>query len=307
MTASKPRSHRKAGAGAPATLGGNSLFCYFKGSMIPSPDAADLRLVSLRTVETQPSGQREWHQHPFHELCLLADNASMVGKAESRLNLRAETLLYFPPNERHGYWNGRFQSPRFWVLHFRAGEGHGRRFPFLGLGGAQRCVWKLSAAQSTAFKMHFWHLFWEHAQTRQLHAEAELALLNLLLVEVQRWRFKDDPAVPTVYMPTPEVLRLWQIINDYDGSPRDLNRRLKKEFTNYDSLRHSFRRAFGCSPRDLLNKVRIQHAKNALLESSASVKDVALQLGFGRQHEFTRLFRRQTGVTPTQWRERGSV
>jgi transcriptional regulator GlxA family with amidase domain len=49
-------------------------------------------------------------------------------------------------------------------------------------------------------------------------------------------------------------------------------------------------------------RLRLQHAKNLLLESTMSIKEIAQRCGYHRQHEFARAFRQQTGVAPTTWR-----
>jgi two-component system response regulator YesN len=50
-------------------------------------------------------------------------------------------------------------------------------------------------------------------------------------------------------------------------------------------------------------RTRIQIAKNLLLESPLSIKQIAEELGYVRQHEFTRAFHRESGQSPTSWRE----
>jgi two-component system response regulator YesN len=50
-------------------------------------------------------------------------------------------------------------------------------------------------------------------------------------------------------------------------------------------------------------RTRIQIAKNLLLETPLSIKEIAEELGYMRQHEFSRAFHRVTGRSPTVWRE----
>jgi two-component system response regulator YesN len=71
---------------------------------------------------------------------------------------------------------------------------------------------------------------------------------------------------------------------------------------NYDSVRHAFRKTFGCSPREMLQRLRLEHAKTLLLESRLSIKEVALQVGYASQNDFNRLFHRHAGLAPSKWR-----
>ena len=263
----------------------------------------DLRIVSMRTFETRPSQCAEWHAHPFHELCLLADMPSTIGKAGRRMGAAADTLFHFRPGEQHCFWNDRGQAPQFWVLHFGVGRAARERFSFLDGASRKARARSLSPAQTTAFKTYFFRIFREHAEPGLLQAEAQAGWLQLLLVQMQRWAVNPKSTISVNGPPPPELMRLWQTVNECVNRPTNLARRLEREVANYDSLRHAFKKTFGCSPHDLLRKLRLQHAKNLLLETSLSIKEIAGQLGYGRQHEFTRMFGRQTGLSPRRWRQ----
>jgi transcriptional regulator GlxA family with amidase domain len=152
------------------------------------------------------------------------------------------------------------------------------------------------------FKWLFMRLSAEHSQAAPACAVAESAWLRLLLVNVHRWAkgaFTPSAAQAAV---RPDILKLWQMIQDCTGRPSDFKERIH-EFPNYDSLRQAFANAFGCSPSQMALRTRIQIAKNLLLETPLSIKQIAEELGYARQHEFTRAFHRVTGCSPTAWRE----
>lgn len=69
-----------------------------------------------------------------------------------------------------------------------------------------------------------------------------------------------------------------------------------------------FARAFtirlGLSPYSFIMKLRIQRASALLLNSNKSLAEIAFNCGLSDQAHFSRLFRRFTGMTPTQWRRR---
>ena len=256
----------------------------------------------MRAFDTRPLQRAEWHLHPVHELCLAADAPTTIGKAAGQIGVAANTLCFFPARERHCYWNDRAQAPRFWVIHFAAGRSGQARFPFLRARGADAGAWPLSDAQLTAFKTHFLRMLREHAEPRPLHLEAQAGWLQLLLVQIQRWAIDPKSTLPIPERLSPGLMRMWQLVNECVGAPDALARRLRQELPNHDSLRHAFKQTFGCSPHELRRKLRLQHAKNLLLETPLSIKEIAGQLGYSRQHEFARTFNRQTGLSPTGWR-----
>lgn len=62
-----------------------------------------------------------------------------------------------------------------------------------------------------------------------------------------------------------------------------------------------FRRTLGTSPMDFVLRLRIERAK-AMLRMRLPVIQIALRTGFGDASNFSRQFRRLTGMTPTAYR-----
>jgi AraC family transcriptional regulator len=64
-----------------------------------------------------------------------------------------------------------------------------------------------------------------------------------------------------------------------------------------------FRDATGLSPHRFVTDRRVQAAQKLLASSHSSLVEIALDTGFGSQDNFTRAFRKTTGLTPGQYRE----
>jgi len=60
----------------------------------------------------------------------------------------------------------------------------------------------------------------------------------------------------------------------------------------------AFKRSIGRPPHQHILSLRLERARRLLEEPGASLSDIALQTGFAHQAHFTRLFKRQFGVTP---------
>jgi AraC-like DNA-binding protein len=58
------------------------------------------------------------------------------------------------------------------------------------------------------------------------------------------------------------------------------------------------------TPRELIVRMRVQHACDALRETSTSLADIALESGFYDQSSFTRQFKKHLGITPGEYRRR---
>jgi len=66
------------------------------------------------------------------------------------------------------------------------------------------------------------------------------------------------------------------------------------------------KRQTGRSFTDLINQFRIQRAGELLRHGDKPIALVALEAGFRDQSYFTKVFRRHTGSTPKQFREKGA-
>ena len=255
----------------------------------------------MRCVQSSLGSSSAWHTHPFDELTLVTDGATLNGFAAGTRAVTANTLLHYRAGERHGHWNDARQSPRFWVIHFEPGEELGTMLPPFTEPLPERRLWRLTDDEATAFRFHFLKLVTEHAARRRFSPLAAAAWLRLLLVNVARWAERQPTGgfAPTVT--DPRLLQLWHAVNECAAQPAELARRLRA-IPGYDSLRHRFKDEFGCPPVQMALRLRMEQAKNLLLETSLSVKEIAARSGYRRQHEFTRAFRRIAGRSPTRWR-----
>ena len=57
------------------------------------------------------------------------------------------------------------------------------------------------------------------------------------------------------------------------------------------------------SVHDYINKLRISRASSLLASSNLTIKDVASESGFSDQMYFSRLFKKNKNLTPSQYRE----
>jgi AraC family transcriptional regulator len=64
----------------------------------------------------------------------------------------------------------------------------------------------------------------------------------------------------------------------------------------------AFRRTFGESPHAFLVRQRLRRAQRYMLETDASLSEIALQCGFADQAHLSKHFRQHTGRTPGSWR-----
>ena len=69
-----------------------------------------------------------------------------------------------------------------------------------------------------------------------------------------------------------------------------------------DYLTYCFRKEMGMTPIAYLNRYRIARSKQLLKDSNRSVTDIALAVGFSDSGYFSRVFRREVGLSPDAYR-----
>lgn len=74
-----------------------------------------------------------------------------------------------------------------------------------------------------------------------------------------------------------------------------------------DYLTYCFRQELGMTPILYLNRYRIAQAKTRLLSTDMSITAIALEVGFSTGGYFSRLFRRETGLSPEAFRRQGAA
>ena len=64
-----------------------------------------------------------------------------------------------------------------------------------------------------------------------------------------------------------------------------------------------FKKATGVNFTDFLSRVRIEKAKNLLLNPNLRISEIAYEVGFQSLTHFNRMFKRILGLSPTEYRE----
>jgi hypothetical protein len=236
------------------------------------------------------------------------EGAPIIGHAGTKLIPQDDTLFLFKESEEHGIWNPGGPTARLWLLEFRINSGVRTHFHELFDRPPELRVLKLSAEQRHRFCRLCQKLALEKGATGCLSALAASAWLTLQLVDITRWlsanlvvdvgdgRDEIDP----------QCLQLWQKIHRQVFQPSSPGPIIFGLNPCHDSLRHRFRKLFGISPQGMLIRLRMDRAKELLRTSDLSVKEIAYELGYSRQHDLTRAFHKYTGTSPSEWKTRAN-
>ena len=73
---------------------------------------------------------------------------------------------------------------------------------------------------------------------------------------------------------------------------------------SYDYFRHLFKNKFGISPHQYIIQIRLQRAKELLIQTNDSVQNIALKCGFENLSKFSYIFKKHFSAPPTLYREK---
>jgi AraC family transcriptional activator of pobA len=136
------------------------------------------------------------------------------------------------------------------------------------------------------------------------YEEAAIAQLVLLLVEVGRSlgpvEVPQPPRVPGL------VGEALEFIQRHYTEPLSLREVAQAFRSNPNHLTTAVRRATGLTVLEWITHLRMAEARRRLLATDERVEIIAERVGYQSPEHFMRLFRREHGVSPTQWRKERS-
>jgi len=145
----------------------------------------------------------------------------------------------------------------------------------------------------------FNHILSEHKKAIKLADEMELLLVKQLLIIIYR-------CTPINFDNTYDgvvVAMKRQFENEYQ-KPFTLAMLAKQHNLSISSLSHRFQAATGVSVIEYLQSCRMANAKQMLAETDSSIGQIVEKCGFSDNSNFSRTFKKLTGLSPSDFRKK---
>jgi YesN/AraC family two-component response regulator len=144
---------------------------------------------------------------------------------------------------------------------------------------------------------------WFHS--RVLNQEQYQAMVRLLAIFGQHLAIVGNQIlVQQQNSEPPAIVRAKQYIAEHQGEELSLGEVAKAVNTSTFYFCKLFKKATGLNFTDYVSRVRVEKAKNLLLNPNARVSEVAYEVGFQSLTHFNRVFRKIVGESPTEYRRR---
>lgn len=142
----------------------------------------------------------------------------------------------------------------------------------------------------------------EFRATNRGHMAAGMSLLIALFVHVVRLcESASAPSVASTERRAQQIKRFRELVAAHFREHRPVEFYAQKLGMTVTQLGRICREEISSSPLAMINEHLVREAQRDLVYSSMSVKQIAHGLGFADIAYFSRYFRKQTGVTPTQF------
>jgi YesN/AraC family two-component response regulator len=106
---------------------------------------------------------------------------------------------------------------------------------------------------------------------------------------------------------SPVITKAKQFIHDHQTEELSLGQVAKAVNTSTFYFCKMFKKVTGLNFTDYVSRVRIEKAKNLLLNPNLRVSEIAFEVGFQSLTHFNRVFKKVIGESPTEYRSRLAV
>ena len=137
----------------------------------------------------------------------------------------------------------------------------------------------------------------EYRNMDQLSPLAIEGLVLELIAETSRRSLRKAEAQPPRWLAQAQ-----EFLHSHFSEPVSLSDVAKTVDIHSVHLARAFRQHYRCSIGEYVRKLRIDFASQEIMATDDAFTKIAMSAGFYDQSHFTRTFKRQTGLTPTEYR-----
>ena len=285
-----------------------SLPVHHLGSNAPT----GLRVAVQRFNQDHPTRSMSAHQHGFFELMYLEAGGGVHFVNGAELPTTAGDLYLLAPGDVHDV--SRLTTAHGWVIVFEPEAiGVSELRARVSLPGELLLLSFMRPLDDMAVRLRvpverrgWWtgltSSLQEELRAPQLgHADAVRWSLSLLLLETARLAERHLPRLSLADRPLLE--RVFAFIETHFRDPISLQDVVQAAGRSRSHVTKVVRQETGRSVVAWIKARRLTEARLLLLQSELSIEQIALASGFSDMSYFSRVFRRQHGVSPRRWRE----
>ena len=222
-----------------------------------------------------------------------------VAKGSEHLFLDKETelseggFIFFRPHEKQIHVQKSEKMSEFYFVHFNAPEG----FDLFGFESSRPYITEVSTKVIALFEDIQSELQTKETQYEEL---CVAKLLNIILLLKRKCERSSSPFRAHI----DEISFAVQIMNrEYEKNYSLLDYAKMCRMSKYHFLR-IFKSVVGCSPIEYRNRIRLEHVKEMLVETSRPIGEISAEVGYASNISFCNAFKSSFGISPSAYRKK---
>jgi AraC family transcriptional activator of pobA len=264
--------------------------------------------MSADTIDNCALPEPGWaHRHTYYMVSYITSGTGTHVIDCCSYPLRAETLYFLRPDQVHAWEYG--SLPSGYVLAFsedflraQANRDGLARYAEIFNDLADVAALQLSSAQARSFRPIIEELVREYRESATDHSSIMQAYLQVLLARAHRLLPANAAHQARAGGSGPLVRRFTDLVAHSGGAHhtvRDYSGRLG---VTPSHLAETVKEVTGRTPGQIIRQAQIVEAKRLLRHTEQNMAQIAYELGFKDTAYFGRFFKRETGITPGEFR-----
>lgn len=145
------------------------------------------------------------------------------------------------------------------------------------------------------------YIFTENNRAKEVFANLVIQELVVRLMQTQARTLLLTPE--TAFANVNRLAHVAQYINKHLHRSLQIKELADEACMSEPNFYRTFKQTFGMTPVDYINQQRLALASQLLRTTSRSLEDISMECGFNNLTYFMKLFRREIGSSPTQYRK----
>lgn len=251
-----------------------------------------------------PKAQHHYYQRPTGILQAIllycTGGQGWIQLPKNRVALRAGEVFVIPKGTPHAYGADAENS---WTIYWFHLSGHQCEEAVMVITGeaqppTQALRMGLSVERTDLFDRMFDAFLGGYSTANLLYANLTLSFFLASFVLPENFRRRNEPTAPST--PTDRAIQFMQA---HLAQSLTVDAIAESAHLSVSFFSRKFKQATGYAPIEYFNHLRIQKACQLLHFGDARINEVASQIGIDDPFYFSRLFKKQMGVSPAQYRK----
>lgn len=236
----------------------------------------------------------------FQLLFVVKGSGVFESASIAKTEIEAGTIIMLFPQEWHNYsFNNETGWDEFWV---GFNGQHARAILQEGFFSKEEPLFKLGINDD--FVLYYQQIIQYAEQENQAYQQIISSIvrhmLGLLYYKSRNTVFRNKSVVDKI-----NQSRI--IMREHLSSSQGLEEIAIQLGVSYSWFRKAFKKYTGISPAQFQMNLRLQYAKELLMNSDKSISEIAYELNFESTGQFSTFFRHRAGMTPKEFRARASA